>query len=225
MLTRIIGDIHSNWSDYKIVTKNISHNSIQVGDFGIGFNNGYWDARVNKYHGSGQHKFIRGNHDHPVICKQTMVGCIKDGTIEDDVLYIGGAKSINHASLTEGKNWWKDEELSYVELDAIVLKHSVQKPRILITHDCPTIAAYRMFISDPNFHSNGVLHTTRTGEALQSMTDLHQPEFHFFGHWHATITKKIGNTTYVCLGIMDYIDVDLADSNQIQEAITEKFNL
>jgi hypothetical protein len=64
---------------------------------------------------------------------------------------------------------------------------------------------------------------TRTGMAFNTMIGIHEPEFFFFGHWHHTMAYKYGRTTYVCLGIHDYIDVDLSDSDQIHAAITEKF--
>ena len=55
------------------------------------------------------------------------------------------------------------------------------------------------------------------------MMSVHEPDYWFFGHWHKTMAYKHGKTTYVCLGIHDYIDVDLADSEQIGKAVAERF--
>jgi hypothetical protein len=58
-----------------------------------------------------------GNHDNPYMCKQDMVGYISDGTVEGDVMYIGGAWSIDNPVAppgwyrrTAGFDWWFDEE-------------------------------------------------------------------------------------------------------------------
>ena len=208
-LTRLIGDIHGHWYDYQLLTNDIAHSSVQLGDFGIGFNGPYWEDRVVDYHASGQHKFIRGNHDCPSTCKAAMPGYIPDGTIENDVMFIGGAWSIDWQYRTEGVNWWREEELSYSELDALIAKYEKAKPRIMITHDCPTLAAYHMFIKDGDALAGRTVHLTRTGEALRAMFELHQPENWYFGHWHKTKTMEINGTTFQCLGINDYMDVEL----------------
>ena len=57
------------------------------------------------------HKFIRGNHDDPQACREHPYW-IKDGLIENDIMYIGGAWSIDREYRTEGVSWWRDEELS-----------------------------------------------------------------------------------------------------------------
>ena len=207
--TRLIGDIHGNWYDYQLITASIDFPSIQVGDFGIGFSNDYWHERVNDFHASGQHRFIRGNHDNPSVCRQDMVGYISDGVVENDVMFLGGAHSIDHIYRTEGVDWWKDEELSYKELYAAIELYATVKPRVMITHDCPTLAAYYMFVQSGKTIAGKSLHLTRTGEALQAMFEVHQPEFWFFGHWHYTTSQKINGTTFQCIGISDFVDVEL----------------
>lgn len=208
-LTRLIGDIHGHWHEYNHLTSTIEHCSVQLGDFGIGFNGQYWEDRVVHHHSSGQHRFIRGNHDNPATCKAAMPGYIPDGTVENDVMYLGGAWSIDWQYRTEGIDWWRDEELSYRELDELISVYEAAKPRVMITHDCPSLAAYYMFIKSGNSIGGKSLHLTRTGEALQTMFELHQPEFHYFGHWHTTRSMKIEGTTFQCLGIDDYLDVEL----------------
>lgn len=208
MKTRIIGDIHGHWYDYHLLTSTIKHSSIQVGDFGIGFNGEYWEDRVNDHHQSGQHRFIRGNHDDPSKCKNSMVGYVPDGLIENNTMFVGGAWSIDHAWRTEGENWWRDEELSYKELHQIIDIYAVTRPEVMISHDCPTLAAYHMFVkSGKAMHKT--LHLTRTGEAFQTMFELHQPKYWFFGHWHHTLQYDLNGTHFHCLGIDDFVDFDL----------------
>jgi hypothetical protein len=41
------------------------------------------------------------------------------------------------------------------------------------------------------------------------MLDIHQPEEWYFGHWHKTMQYKYGRTYFHCIGILDYVDVEL----------------
>lgn len=210
---RIIGDIHGHWYEYSILTQNITHKSIQVGDFGRGFNGTYWEERANEYHKSKQHRFIRGNHDSPELCKNSS-GWIHDGAVESygdkTVMYIGGAWSIDSGYRTEGVDWWRDEELSINELNTLYDIYCITRPDIMITHDCPTLAAYSMFIKEGRTISHKTLHLTRTGEALQAMFEAHQPSYWFFGHWHITKEYNMLNTHFHCLGIDDFVDFDFS---------------
>jgi predicted phosphodiesterase len=217
MYTRIIGDTHGQWEEYhKIATDAINfgncERTIQVGDFCVGFSGLYWHDRVNEFHWDGAHRFIRGNHDAPERCKQ-MAGWIKDGLVENDVMYIGGAWSIDHARRTAGVTWWADEECSIEQFNQIIDTYAVARPRVVITHDCPAEAAVYMF-QKPGLLWGGAsakLQKTRTASALQAMYEIHQPDFWFFGHWHITKHQKIGNTHFQCLGELDYVDFDLGN--------------
>lgn len=233
-LVRLVGDIHGNFNEYSFFNLGVGRtrhmgdpvppdHSIQVGDFGIGFGSEYWHDSIAewqlKYPG---HRFIRGNHDDPAKCK-LMPGYIPDGTVEKDVMYVGGAWSIDHACRVEGVSWWRDEELSVHELDKLISLFGKAKPRVMITHDCPTSVAWEMFISKGDSLNSTNQIKTRTGEALQAMFEMHQPEFHFFGHWHNTRQITLKGTRFVCLGELDYVDIDLNDSAATHALLDEKF--
>ena len=217
-LTRIIGDIHGKTYDYRayaLVTgvrgRQIvePERSIQVGDYGIGFFSAFWHEREVEWQKEHpQHRFIRGNHDDPALCK-TMPGYIEDGTAEGDVMFVGGAWSIDKDWRTPGVDWWEDEELSTEELNKIIEKYEQAKPRVMITHDCPTSVAWEMFLSKGLGLGDNKQIKTRTGEALQAMFEIHQPELWFYGHWHNTRKAVIEGTEFQCLGELDYVDVEL----------------
>lgn len=220
MRTRIIGDIHGKWYDYQLLTNpqlGDIESSVQVGDFGIGFSGDYWHDRVNDFHTEKpNHRFIRGNHDNPEKCKTEMVGYIQDGIIENDVMYIGGAWSIDREWRVKDQDWWEDEELSYAELDILINVYEMIKPSILITHDCPTSVSYEMFVKSGKSIAGTKQFKTRTGEALQRMFEIHQPDYHFFGHWHHTKEFDMDGTHFHCLGECDFVDFDLANKEYIK---------
>ena len=214
-LTRIIGDIHGEWELYhQTATDAINfggcERTIQVGDFGVGFSGPYWHDRADEFHWDGTHRFIRGNHDDPARCKK-MAGWIQDGLIEDDVMFIGGAWSIDQAFRTEGVSWWADEELSMEQLYRMIEIYDQVRPRVMITHDAPLDVTTEMFIQSglALFKNSAKAIPTRTGMAFNTMLDIHQPDEWYFGHWHHSMQYKYGRTMFQCLGIHDYVDVEL----------------
>ena len=215
MKTRLIGDIHGEFELYhKTATNAIDfggcERTIQVGDFGVGFNGQYWHDRTDEFHLDGTHRFIRGNHDDPSRC-QKMCGWIKDGLIENDVMFIGGAWSIDHDFRVQGVSWWPEEELSTQELYRMIEIYEQVKPRVMITHDCPQEVSTEMFIQSGLAMFKGATKTlpTRTGLAFNTMLSIHQPEEWYFGHWHNSKQYRHGQTMFQCIGIHDYVDVEL----------------
>lgn len=210
-LTRIIGDVHGKFSRYIELAESFDGPSIQIGDFGVGFGNHDRDRDVAKWQKQNpQHRFYRGNHDNPETCKQ-MPGYISDGTVENDLMIIGGAWSIDYAYRTIGLDWWDDEELSQDAFDVLIDTYRIIKPRVMLTHDCPQFVSKELFIDTGLALWNGkpVFSETRTGMALQAMFEIHQPEEWYFGHWHNTLSKTINGTRFQCIGELDYVDVEL----------------
>jgi hypothetical protein len=214
-LTRLIGDIHGMVNDYKAYAiDKFEGPTIQIGDFGIGFGQGdYWHESVDDYHTRGGHRFIRGNHDNPDMCK-TMSGWIKDGTVENDVMFIGGAWSIDNPAAppgwyrrTAGYNWWFDEECSDEQFEQMFETYKTVKPRVMITHDCPAKVSYPMFWGSGFI--KGPVYPNRTSDCFDRFIDAYEPEAWYFGHWHKTMAHKHGRTMFQCIGELDYIDVEL----------------
>ena len=215
-LTRIIGDIHGMINNYKVHSiADFEGPTIQIGDFGIGLGGGdYWHESINDFHADGRHRFIRGNHDNPAMCKSEMVGYIPDGTIENDVMFVGGAWSIDNPIAppgwyrrTPGLDWWPEEELSDDELSRMIEIYSVMRPRVMITHDCPNVVSREMFFQSGLIR--GVEYFNRTSAAFTRMLDIHQPDEWYFGHWHFTMQHQYGRTNFHCIGELDFVDVEL----------------
>lgn len=211
MKTRFIGDVHGNKYELSLVLDNIPEDVtsvVQVGDMCVGFGQGdYWHESLEEMLTKVNGRFIRGNHDNPAQCRQ-MYTWIKDGLIENDVMYIGGAWSIDYQWRTKGYDLWDDEELSYEEFYHLISVYDYVKPRVMVTHDCPLSVSNELFIKRGKSFSNSQ-YRTRTGSALQTMFEAHKPKLHIFGHWHCNVDEVIDGTRFICLDELSWADVDL----------------
>lgn len=197
---RYVGDIHGRFYEYVEKIQDCTE-SIQVGDFGVGFQNDSGLHRTLKeLENLGNHRFIRGNHDKYEQCR-TLPNFIEDGTIENGTLFLGGAWSIDHAYRTEGWDWWRDEEISFEVAENILMEIGYNSnPNVFVTHDCPQFAyrdvlGYEMIIK------------TRTAQFLEAVWEIHKPDVWIFGHHHVNKDVRIGNTRFICLGELETIDL------------------
>ena len=213
---RLIGDVHGKFSRYKTILQNSPYKTIQVGDMGVGFTNSHGENSANPPYDAmvaGGHRFIRGNHDNPAVCKRHSQ-YIADGTVINGIMFVGGALSIDKAYRIEGQSYWADEELSAHDLNMVVDIYYTAKPEIMITHECPeTIAEIMVGSIDPKtkMFSPGKLDprfASRTRQAFQSMFELHQPKLWAYGHWHVPFDQVVNGTRFVCLPELAYMDVD-----------------
>lgn len=205
-MTAIIGDIHGKFDEYHDLIKyNQIDESIQIGDMGIGF-----DPHQEKFihdflSNNPYHRFIRGNHDNPVKCKETL-GYIHDGYVEDNVMFVGGAYSIDQHLRIVDVDWWEDEELSYAELQHIMNIYENEKPSVMITHAAPRHIANHMFGLNPPSNS-------RTCQCFEMMLNIHLPKFWFFGHYHQTKMFDYKDIRFHCLNELDYVHFDFKNED------------
>lgn len=210
-MTLFIGDVHGKFGPYQRLIRN-ERDSIQVGDMGVGFfRHSNAKPMPNPPHAKmwrGGHRFIRGNHDNPAQCR-THSQWIKDGTIEGEVMFVGGATSIDKEFRVKGFSWWEDEELSHQELLLMADIYRLARPRIMVTHDCPQpVAEVVALVANRPFKLE---ESCATRQAFQSMWEYHQPDIWIFGHWHTSFDKDMAGTRFVCLAELEgkHIEVGL----------------
>lgn len=205
---RFIGDVHGKFYEYKQIIKDVDC-SMQVGDMGVGFfrydyhedkkvavNNPPYDAMC-----KGDHKYIRGNHDNPEVCKR-QTHWIPDGTMYNGVFCVGGANSIDRHMRTEGLDWWADEELSYSDSLKVFDSYVNTKPDYVMSHDCPEFL-YSYMVS----HRYGK--QSSTSVLLQNMFEAHKPKVWIFGHHHKSFDMTILGTRFICLKEHEFIDMEI----------------
>lgn len=217
-IVRLIGDVHGKYKQYRELLRESPYPTIQVGDMGVGFRRWpHGDYQTNPPHAvmvEGNHRFIRGNHDNPNVCR-THTQWISDGSVEGQTMFIGGALSIDKAYRIEDYSWWPDEELSSKELEKMIDFYNAVNPLVMVTHECPESIAH--VIAD---HSNIKLQpqfASRTRQAFESMLYFHKPQLWIFGHWHVPLDYSFLGTRFICLPELAYADVDLEIGELIGE--------
>ena len=200
----LVGDIHGDFGVLGIAARVVDADVpiIQVGDFGMGFVTP--PKNIDAENGIF---FIRGNHDDPAACRQHS-SWICDGYVEEEMMFVGGAYSIDWKHRTPGVSWWEDEQISYEEMDAIEKTYRECRPSIMITHDLPST-----FISETwqRRHPYAERHMTRTGEFLSHLHLIHQPKLWVGGHWHESIREEYVGTDFIILGRNEAVVVNRKD--------------
>lgn len=190
MKIKLIGDVHGHFDLYQ----DILHGSdncdmtIQVGDFGAGF------AEIPEL--APKHKFIRGNHDNPDICR-AHPNWIPDGAfwIKESMYFLGGGLSIDRANRVLGETYWDDEELPFGDLYQEISRFELLQPKIVVSHCAPHEIGSKLFPTNTKRYFD-----SRTANAFDAMLQVHKPTIWIFGHYHQTVTQYINGTTFMCLG-------------------------
>lgn len=203
-----IGDVHGKYQRYKTIMKKHT-NTIQLGDMGVGFfkfdlnrdvkpeANPHYD-----YMKRGNHRFIRGNHDNPQVCKKHSQ-FINDGYTENGMMFIGSASSTDIDKRIEYMDWWKDEELSTDEINHILTLYENYKPDVMVTHDCPeSIAKLMARYQKKKNYSN------RLRLGFEEMLHIHQPKIWIFGHWHQSLNITVDKTNFICLKELEIKEIE-----------------
>lgn len=184
----LIGDVHEKVNEYWKIVNQTNKFSIQVGDFGLKTSHEWFLKNID----CSQHKINFGNHDdHTFLHKPHS---LSDFSIGNEYMSVRGAYSYDKAYRIENVDWWKNEELNYAEMQNVVDHYIHNKPKLMITHDCPLIVKQHLFgITDKSMTSNG----------LQMMFENHQPDIWVFGHHHKSKDVLINGTRFVCLSELE----------------------
>ena len=206
MIFRFLGDTHG---EVDVIRNNINFSpypTIHVGDVGIGFDDDIDSGILDIYNNChGYHKFIRGNHDNLTKIKHHYKHhWITDGTYWSDfnVMFVGGAHSIDKHYRKEGINWWRDEQIHTGLMSLILQRYLEIKPDIMVTHDLPYLATSHMFNVDPIKND--------TGNLFETMMKFHQPKLWIGGHWHDRMRCKIGNTKFCVVPMNGFMDIEIS---------------
>ena len=172
--------------------------SCQVGDMGVGFpEDGKYSKDGVSYPSeiNNNHLFIRGNHDDPAKCKLHPNYLGEWGYLPTpEMFFLSGGYSIDFRFRSQGISWWKDEELSIIEMNKVLKSYANHKPKIVVSHESP-LEMKNYFVSN----DWKLEHDSRTEKLLQSMFEIHQPDYWICGHHHKFVEIDKNGTHFVCL--------------------------
>lgn len=215
----IIGDIHAQFKAYEYAINKLnlsqkrtpadSYNcrgprthlrgmdcSLQIGDFGMFTHYDFSDLEE-----TPNHKFIRGNHDNPELCRRHPNYLGDWGYLpKNKIFFVGGGFSIDKAWRTPGLDWWEDEELSTSEFHKVIESYIEIRPKIVISHECPTIIKKSLL----PVGANPTQWVSRTELALQAMFEAHKPKLWINGHYHHFKTQRVEGVKFISLGALNY---------------------
>lgn len=218
-----LGDIHGNFNiiDILLSKYNIENdNIIQLGDFGVGFNDGYKDTSSLYMLNKTLQKrnvllhVIRGNHDNPIFWKNgkynyfSNIKLIKDYSIINidnlNILMIGGGISIDRSRRTVGINYWVDEIIKYKKMN---YKENID---IVVTHvPPPNVFENNIDNSLINYYYNidkGLKVDIQKEKDIldnikQDVILTNKIKYWFSGHMHKNLTNIIDNIQYKLIAV------------------------
>ena len=220
---RIIGDVHtqiieddlacSDCQSYVEIIANASY-SVQLGDMGDGKSYNQLVDSVD----FNRHKFFPGNHDHYNSLPPHSLGDFGAVQLGDvNFFFIRGATSIDRPQLVRlgyelGKTlWFEEEELTEEQMIAAEQAFLQDRPAILISHDAPTHIARLAWENARNMrypNPEDYFVASKTNSFLDRILEISAPRLWVFGHHHKDWKYHEGETQFVCVGQLSYIDID-----------------
>ena len=117
-------------------------------------------------------------------------------TLEDgrNVLFMGGAQSIDKDMRIEGRDWFREEEITLEDINR--LPDANTKIDIVISHTCPE----EMLSQLPNVYNIETNDWSR--KALSHVFQIYSPSLWYFGHFHTYKTFYVLGCRWTCLNML-----------------------
>jgi predicted phosphodiesterase len=187
-----IGDIHGKIDAYRMLLAEFGNEpSIQLGDFGFGFSTVKTGEALEL---PAHHRFIRGNHDNPELCRKHPNYLGDFGYLPEGLFFVSGGLSVDKAYRIPYVSWWESEQLTSVQMSYCYDLYCEIKPTIVVSHECPEFLIPKIVTNPGKLRMRSA-----TAEFLEILWHEHQPTTWVFGHHHNTGTFQVENTKFVAL--------------------------
>lgn len=199
----VAGDTHADWSSLNIlINKKNPDIILQCGDFGYWPNEkGYELDKIKNgkckiYWCDGNHerhdliKQLVSNEVHPNIFYQPRGSYIT--LMGKNILFIGGADSIDKQYRTPGYDWFPDE--------LITQKDVYNLPDVYIDIVISHTAPWEFDVDKKSGRYDKTFDPSR--DALHAVLWKYKPDRWFFGHWHYFAQGAYKNTRWWCLNMI-----------------------
>lgn len=189
----LIGDCHGLIGQYRNIVEHLEGegiHSILLGELGFKKEHDWFlNSSLSKHN-----KILFGNHDYfPYLNNPYSLGRFSE-IPRYKMFAIAGGYSIDKQWRLEGRDWFREEEMTCTEEEACFKAYSRCKPEIVISHDGPNTIINEMFNYSYRF-PNG----ERTNKFLDYLLQTHRPKLWVFAHHHKSKDKTLENTRFICL--------------------------
>lgn len=214
MKVLLVGDTHGDpqfvSSVNRLAKTRGAHCIIQLGDFGFDFNKNVM-ASIKAWLDADERRrwlWIDGNHDQhdyirTEICKgkhpkkpvrhfhDRMFYCPRGSTLkigQKNVLFLGGAVSIDVHRRQQGVNWWPQEHLSTADVHRAI--DNGHRADILLSHDAPPTGALKNWLRGQGYKIDRASEQNRKAiAAVLENTPVYEV---YHGHYHHSYTADYG---------------------------------
>lgn len=216
MSVYFLGDIHGDLKPISSWASNYAESGdtlIQVGDFGCGF---IHIERIKSLartleQANAELLVIRGNHDDPSWFDNRKIGpitflpsnCVRE--VEGkNMLFMGGAVSIDRLLREVNRDWWRGEEYIHDE-EFLAAQRNIN---IVVTHTSPQLVnpcikkSLSYYTSkDSTLQEDLNAEGNRLNKAYDILRQNNVIEKWYFGHFHVSCTHFVDGTSFNCLDI------------------------
>jgi hypothetical protein len=197
MLT-IISDVHGCNDEYLAITSKTEF-SVQVGDMGFSYDH------LDQLNPTN-HKMFQGNHENFIKLEEQppkhYLG--RFGSYELNGIkffWIGGADSVDKQYRIEGRDWFRNEQLSFKEQKVCYEMYMDIKPDLVLSHDCPESVKHYFITNDWKIEPSD------TNLMLQVFFHVHKPKLWVFAHHHVSYRVEYEGTQFICLNELCHVDI------------------
>lgn len=192
----LFGDVHGKTKEFYEIYKSIEPGeSVQLGDLGFEEEHKWFQNVMD----TKNNKVLFGNHDYyPMLNESYSLG---DYGMYKGMFFIRGGFSIDRAIRLEGRDWWPNEEMSYIELNSMITAFTIAKPEIVISHECPAVLQKILWNID---------NKSKTARGMDRAIEAWQPRQWIFAHHHkstAVQVAKYPKTHWICLDELEYYKI------------------
>jgi hypothetical protein len=150
----------------------------------------------------GDHRFIRGNHDNPEVCRAKASGLRTVPSKTTSCSSVAHCRSTGDGArrVSSGEPTRRCRSLSLTaSLTSTPARSSGSRSPMIGR------SSWRPPCSRPWGHA--FRSPTWTRQAFDAMFDLHRPQYWVFGHWDVTLRMERDGCTFICLGELDGFEV------------------
>ena len=209
------GDVHGNFK-YLLTLISVYNlrdcNIVICGDCGFGFDKREKDISTIKYLNqsfvarNNQLYLCRGNHDNPIYwgdynLSDKNIHFVPDYSVlqieDNNVLFLGGAISIDRKDRKLDRSYWSDEIFVLDETKLSLMKDI----NIVVSHSAPNfcypLGVKSIELSDTILIQELLKERNDLAKAYDILSKNNKIKFWFYGHFHEYKREEINGTTFI----------------------------